>query len=179
MLRLIKHDLMRCALYDDPNARLDSRVILRMLMRPGGLCVAMFRLSAWLYAMRLRPLASIVHFVTAVALGAEIPPNTQVGPGFVIYHPIGIVIHSDAVIGRNVRIHTGAVLGVRTGQGRGLDAPTIHDDALIGAGAKILGSVTVGEGAQVGANSVVLQDVPPSHVAVGVPATITAPRSPS
>lgn len=176
MLRLIKHDLMQSARYEDPNARLESKVILRMLIRPGGLCVAMFRLSTWLYAIRLRGLANVVHFVTVVALGAEIPPNTQVGPGFVIYHPIGIVIHGDTVIGRNVRIHTGTVLGVRSGQGRS-GAPAIHDDVLIGAGAKILGSVTVGEGARVGANSVVTQDVPPSHVAVGVPAMITPPKS--
>ena len=178
MLRVIKHDLMQCAHYEDPNARPADKAILRMLIRPGGLCVAMFRLSAWLYTKRLRPLANIVHFLTIVALGAEIPPNTQVGRGFVIYHPMGIVIHGDTVIGRNVRIHTGTVLGVRSGQGRS-GAPAIHDDVLIGAGAKILGSVTVGEGAQVGANSVVTRDVPAAHVAVGVPAIITPPQSPS
>jgi serine O-acetyltransferase len=178
MLRVLKQDLMQCARYEDPHSPLDNRVILRMLIRPGGMCVALFRLSAWLYAIRLRPLAKLVHFVTLVALGAEIPPDTQIGPGFVIYHPIGIVVHRDAVIGRNVRIHTGTVLGVRSGHGRS-GAPAIHDDSLIGAGAKILGSVTVGEGARVGANSVVTQDVPPSHVAVGVPATITPAKSPS
>jgi serine O-acetyltransferase len=91
--------------------------------------------------------------------------RAQFGPGFVLIHPVGVVINSSTRGGRNVWLESGVVIG----DNRGL-SPVLADDIFVGAGAKIIGGVTLGSGARVGANAVVLKSVGPGVTVVGIPA---------
>jgi serine O-acetyltransferase len=99
-------------------------------------------------------------------LGLEIALNVF-GPGLAIVHPYGIIVSDKASIGKNCRIHAGVNIGAHRGQ-----APTIGDNVYLGPGAKIVGGVHVGDGAVIGANAVVVKDVPPGVTVGGVPAKI-------
>lgn len=104
--------------------------------------------------------------------GIEIHPGATIGRNVFIDHGMGVVIGETAIVGDNVTIFHGTTLG-GIGGGKGEKRhPTIEDDVLIGAGAKVLGNITIGKGARIGANAIVLQDVPPYATAVGVPAKI-------
>ncbi len=108
--------------------------------------------------------------------GIEIHPGAVIGKGFFIDHGMGIVIGETAEIGDNVTIFHGVTLG-GTGKDQGKRHPTVEDDVLIGAGAKILGPIFIGKGAKIGANAVVLGDVPPGMTAVGIPARVVDTKS--
>jgi serine O-acetyltransferase len=108
----------------------------------------------------------LVHRFWSVVTQAEIHLTTQIGGGLRIPHPNGIVIHPDAVIGPNCTIMAQVTIGVVRGGG----APVIGGHVDIGAGARLLGPIRVGDHAQIGANAVVTKDVPEGHVAVGIPA---------
>lgn len=112
------------------------------------------------------------HRFWTVVTGADIPINCQIGGGLVILHPNGIVIHPEAVIGVNCLIFQQVTVG--TAGDRGL--PVIEGHVDIGAGAKILGAVRIGAHARIGANAVVLSDVPRGAVATGIPAKATQCR---
>lgn len=103
-----------------------------------------------------------IIFGCQIGLGAQIGKGTDLG-----YGGLGIVIHPRAKIGKNVRIGTGVTIGGNNG---GFGVPVIHDNCLIATGAKILGPVTIGSGSIIGANAVVLKDIPPGTVFAGVPA---------
>lgn len=117
-------------------------------------------------------------FVIQIIAGAEIPAKCKIGEGFWIVHGAkGLIIHPDVKIGKNVRVFHQVTIGAndpRKPEGYGV--PVIGDNVLIGAGAKILGPITIGDNARIGANSVVVKSVPPNHTAVGIPATIRANR---
>jgi serine O-acetyltransferase len=148
-----------------------------LAVRPGASAVLVYRLSRALQKAHLSPLAYVLARLNHVVHGIEIPPTVDVGPGFVIYHPSGIVLHGECTVGARFRVHTGTVLGIReAGGGPVVGPPTVGDDVLIGAGAKLLGALHVGDGAHIGANAVLLQDVPPGGRATGVPATVRLPR---
>ena len=110
----------------------------------------------------------VEHRFWSVMGAAEIPLNSQIGGGLRINHPNGIVIHPDSYIGPNCIIFQQVTIG----EGPTPGLPTIGADVLIGAGAKVLGGVTIGDHARVGANAVVLTDVPAGATAVGIPARI-------
>lgn len=110
--------------------------------------------------------------MTAV-YGIEIGKDVTVGHGVFFAHPLGIVIGSGARIGNRVRFMGSNTVGAAKDNG----APTIEDDVTIGCGARVLGPIRIGKGAVIGANAVVLQDVPPGAVATGVPATIRFPSN--
>lgn len=115
-----------------------------------------------------RGLALLRHRFWSVVSGADIPLNAQIGGGLLIPHPNGIVIHPDAVIGPNCLIFQQVTLGTRRGQA----PPRIGGHVDIGAGAKLLGAITIGDHSEIGANAVVVQDVPACAIATGVPATV-------
>jgi len=117
-------------------------------------------------AATMRTVAVIRHRIWSILTGADIPLDTQIGGGLLLLHPNGIVIHPGVVIGPNCLIFQQVTLGTTAEGG----VPRIGGHVDIGAGAKILGKVTVGDHAKIGANAVVLKDVPAHATAVGVPA---------
>ncbi len=125
------------------------------------------RLYRWKLGFFARGLSQWSRFWT----GIEIHPGAKIGRRFVIDHGMGIVIGETAEIGDDVLLYHGVTLG-GTGKDQGKRHPTIGNNVLIGCGAKILGPFTVGEGARIAANSVVLQEVPEYATAVGIPAQI-------
>jgi len=104
--------------------------------------------------------------------GIEIHPGAQIGQGLFIDHGMGVVIGETTIIGNNVTLYQGATLG-GTGKERGKRHPTIQDNVVVGAGAKVLGNITIGENSYIGANAVVIKDVPANSTVVGVPGRIT------
>jgi serine O-acetyltransferase len=107
-------------------------------------------------------------YLSRLATGVEIHPHARIGDGLFIDHGSGVVIGETAEIGHNVTIYQGVTLG-GTGFARGKRHPTVEDDVVIGSGAKLLGPIHVGSGSKIGANSVVIHDVPPNSTVVGNP----------
>jgi serine O-acetyltransferase len=134
--------------------------------------IYIFRLSRLLYRLRvpcLPCLPWLLKVMNRMLFSVSLPPSVEVGRNVTFgYQGLGIVVHRHAVIGSNVIVAPNVVIG---GRGRA-GAPVIEDDVLIGAGACVLGPVTIGRGAQIGANAVVMIDVPAGATAVGVPARI-------
>ena len=124
--------------------------------------------SHYIFAYYLSVLAILKHRFWSVVAGADIPINTQIGGGLLIPHPNGIVIHSDVKIGPNCLIFQQVTIGSTAHS----TVPMIGGHVDIGAGAKLLGSIKVGNHAKIGANAVVLIDVPEGKSAVGIPAKI-------
>lgn len=103
--------------------------------------------------------------------GIEIHPGAEIGEGFFIDHGHGVIIGETTIIGKNVTLYQGVTLG-GTGKEQGKRHPTVGDNVMISAGAKILGSFTIGENSKIGAGSVVLEEVPPNSTVVGVPGRV-------
>jgi serine O-acetyltransferase len=115
-----------------------------------------------------RKFAVLRHRFWSVVTGADIPLNCHIGGGLLLPHPNGVVIHPDAVIGPNCLIFQQVTIGTRDGS----TPPVIGGHVDIGAGAKILGALSIGDHASIGANAVVIRDVPEGTTAVGIPAKI-------
>jgi serine O-acetyltransferase len=127
-----------------------------------------YRAAHRLHRLGLRPLARVVTVASRILFSAYVPAEAEIGPGCELgYGGIGVVIHKDARIGRDVLISPGVVIG---GRSELPGAPIIEDRARIGAGAKVLGPIRIGARAQIGANAVVLHDVKPGETVVGIPA---------
>lgn len=159
------------------NIRADYQAHGRTWASPGFLAMVVYRFGRWRYGIRpaiiRKPLSLIykvlfktVQLVTGICLPCEVP----VGKNFVIDHFGGIVISGFSTFGDNCRIRTGVVVGLARVEDP--CAPVIGNDVDIGAGAKVLGRITIGNNVLIGANSVVVRDVPSNSIAVGVPATI-------
>jgi len=126
------------------------------------------RVAHRLHSFGLTFTARIVTRLGRHLFSAHIPPEVEIGAGTTLgYGGIGIIIHGQAQLGRDVLVSPGVVIGGRSGLP---GAPIVGDGVMIGAGAKILGPIRIGAGASIGANAVVLRDVPPGAVMVGVPA---------
>ena len=152
----------------DPAARSVLEVV---LLYPGFHVLVHHRIAHWLYRHRRFFLARLVSQRGRRRTGIEIHPGAQIGPGLFIDHGMGIVIGETAEIGANCTIYHGVTLG-GTGKETGKRHPTIGDNVLIGAGATILGPVTIGHNTRVAAGSVVLDNLPANVTAAGVPAII-------
>lgn len=152
------------------------RLVLLLLFGRGGAgCLAWRRLGDFLLRRGLRFLAYQCSAVIERRYGCYLSPLAEIAPGLALPHPTGIVIGDGAVIGARCTIYQQATLGGRRVGDHGKGAyPRVADDVVIFAGAKLIGRINVGEGAVIGANSVVLQDVPARCTAVGVPARIVA-----
>jgi serine O-acetyltransferase len=140
----------------------------RVVTRPGPLAIVLYRFSHALWARGLHTLAELVWRFNLLVSGADIHPGAAIGGGLRIVHTSGIVVGKGVVVGSNVTLLHGVTLG---GSGRGFFGdtspdgfPTIEDDCKISAGAKVLGPVTIGQGAFIGANAVVAKDVPAGAV---------------
>jgi serine O-acetyltransferase len=150
-----------------------AAAISHVLFKPGLQAVLLYRVASFLVRRRVPGLPWVVSLLASYLTGAEIGPRAIFGPGMVIYHPSGVVIHGKVRAGRNVRLHSGVVIGVRKGLP---NPPRLGDDVRIGANATILGDLSVGDHTRIGANAAVISDVPTGHVALGVPA-VSRPRS--
>lgn len=149
----------------DPAARSSIEVIFAY---PGFHAIFLHRIAHWLWNKHLKFLARVLSHTSRFFTGIEIHPGAKIGKGFFIDHGMGVVIGETSEIGDNVTIYHGVTLG-GTSFSRGKRHPTIESNVIIGAGAKILGPLTVGSNSKIGANSVVIVDVPPSSTVVGVP----------
>ena len=152
----------------DPAARSKLEIL---LLYQGVHATLYHRAAHWLYKRKLMFFARVISQWSRFWTGIEIHPGATIGRGFVIDHGMGIVIGETSEIGDNVLLYHGVTLG-GTGKDTGKRHPTIGNNVLIGCGAKILGPFTVGDGARIAANSVVLSEVPPHATAVGIPAQI-------
>lgn len=139
-----------------------------LLTWPGVQALLAYRLANRLRRSNVPLLPFAVSYLTRAVTGIEIHPGAKIGPGLFIDHGSGVVIGETTEIGENVTLYQGVTLG-GTGFQSGKRHPTIEDNVTIGSGAKLLGPITVGHGAKVGANSVVVEDVPPRSTVVGNP----------
>jgi len=138
---------------------------------PGIHALIFHRFAHWLWVNRLRWLARFSGHLARFLTGIEIHPGASIGRRFFIDHGMGVVIGETAVIGDDVTLYHGVTLG-GTSWSKGKRHPTLADGVVVGAGAKILGPITIGAGAKVGSNAVVFKDVPAGATAVGNPARI-------
>lgn len=152
----------------DPAARSVMEVI---LCYPGFHAILHHRVAHFLYKRKWFLLARLISHLNRFFTGIEIHPGATIGKGFFIDHGSGIVIGETAEIGDNVTLYQGVTLG-GTGKDKGKRHPTIGNNVTISAGAKVLGSFTVGDHVKIGAGSVVLKTVPPHCTVVGVPGRI-------
>ncbi|MEW9676465.1 serine O-acetyltransferase [Lentibacillus sp. L22] len=129
------------------------------------------RIAHALYKRNLRFLARAISQLSRFFTGIEIHPGAKIGRRFFIDHGMGVVIGETCEIGDNVTVFQGVTLG-GTGKEKGKRHPTVKDNALISTGAKVLGSITIGESAKVGGGSVVLHDVPDHATVVGIPGKV-------
>lgn len=149
----------------DPAARSTFEVLVAY---PGLHAIWFHRLAHWLWVHRLRVVARWLSHLGRLLTGIEIHPGAQIGPGFFIDHGMGVVIGETAEIGSNVTLYHGVTLGGVSWQ-KGKRHPTIGDSVVIGAGAKVLGPISIGDHTRIGANSVVVKDTAAESVVVGVP----------
>lgn len=163
----IKHDLNAVVSHDPATG---SKLV-AALCSSGFHALVMYRFFHFLHVHRYFLIARMLSALTRFFTGIEIHPGATIGYGVFIDHGSGVVIGETAVIGNNVIIYQGVTLG-GTGKDKGKRHPTIEDNVMICSGAKVLGPFTVGNGAKIGAGSIVLNEVPPGATVVGVPGHI-------
>jgi serine O-acetyltransferase len=168
MLAALRRDV-RTVLERDPAARSALEVL---LCYPGVHALALHRLAHWFWRRGLVTPARCVSHVSRFLTGIEIHPAARLGPGLFIDHGMGVVIGETAEVGENVTLLQGVTLG-GTSLKREKRHPTLGDRVVVGAGAKVIGAIAIGEGSRIGAGSVVVRDVPPNAVVVGVPGRVT------
>ncbi len=152
----------------DPAVKSTFEII---LCYPGLHAIMIHRISHWFYTKRAFLIARIISGISRFFTGIEIHPGAKIGNGVFIDHGLGVVIGETTEIGDNVTIYQGATLG-GTGKEKGKRHPTIEDNVVISAGAKVLGPFRVGRNSKIGAGAVVLKEVPENCTVVGVPGRI-------
>ena len=171
MFHTIKEDI-KVVFERDPAAR---TAIETLTACPGLHAILMHRLNHWFWKKKLYLLARVsAHFARFIT-GIEIHPGATIGQRFFIDHGMGIVIGETAEIGNNCSIYHGVTLGGTTWN-KGKRHPTLEDDVVIGAGAKILGPITIGKGSHIGSNSVVVKNVPTASTVVGIPGHVVTDK---
>ena len=138
---------------------------------PGVHALILNRLAHFLWSIKLKLIARIFSHLARILTGIEIHPGAQIGRRFFIDHGMGVVIGETAIIGDDCTLYHGVTLGGTTWK-KGKRHPTLKDNVVIGAGAKVLGPITLGNNSKVGSNAVVVTDIPNDSTAVGIPAKI-------
>lgn len=144
---------------------------MEVLLYPSFKVILHYRIAHKLYMKKHYFLARWISQRAVRKTGIEIHPGATIGKGLFIDHGSGVIIGETAVLGNNVTLYQGVTLG-GTGKEQGKRHPTLQDNVMVSAGAKILGSFTIGENSKIGAGSVVLEEVPPNCTVVGVPGRI-------
>jgi serine O-acetyltransferase len=165
LLSTIRQDLRRKASWCYQST--GWRAMLRVAATDGSAAMVLYRLMQWSRRWRLTVLEMLFNKLNAVFCNCIIGRGAQFGPEFVLIHSTGVVINGNVRGGRGVHIEHQVTIGAER-----LQTPIIGNNVFIGAGAKIIGNVNVGDGARIGANAVVITDVPANATAVGVPARI-------
>lgn len=164
--------MLRCeiksTLEKDPAAKNWLEV---MLLYPSIHAIILYRIAHFLYNRKVYFISRAISQLARFFTGIEIHPGAKIGKGLFIDHGTGVVIGETTEIGDNVTLYQGVTLG-GTGKDKGKRHPTIENDVIIGAGAKILGPIRIGAGSKIGANAVVLKDVLARATAVGIPARV-------
>lgn len=159
-------DLLGAYQQRDPAARSKLEIL---ILYPGVHATLAHRVNHSLWTHGFRFTARLLSQISRHMTGIEIHPGAQIGARFVIDHGMGIVIGETAQIGNDVMMYHGVTLG-GTARGHGKRHPTVGNNVLLGCGSTVLGPITIGDGARVGAGAVVMHDVPAGETAVGVPA---------
>lgn len=167
MLDRLKEDLM-CVKRNDPAARSNFEI---MLLYPGFKAIRMHRKAHWFYSHKMYFIARLISQRCVRKTNIEIHPGAQIGRRFFIDHGTGVVIGETAVIGDDCTIYQGVTLG-GTGKDKGKRHPTLGNNVMVGAGAKVLGPFKVGDNSNIAAGSVVLSEIPENSTAVGSPARV-------
>lgn len=152
----------------DPAARSKLEAL---LCYPGFHAILMHRIAHFLWNHNFKLIARIISHISRFLTGIEIHPGAKIGKGFFIDHGMGVVIGETAEIGDNVTLYHQVTLG-GVSLKKEKRHPTLKDNVVVGAGAKILGPFTVGENSKIGANSVVIREVPPNSTVVGIPGKV-------
>ncbi len=161
----------RAALENDPAARGFWAPIEVLVSYPGFHAIFFHRVTHLIYRLGIPLLPRLLSILNRFITGIEIHQAAQIGPGFFIDHGMGVVIGETTIVGSNCMLFHQVTLG-GTGKETGKRHPTLKDNVVIGTGAKILGNITLGNNVYVGANSVVLKDVPDNCTVVGVPGRV-------
>ncbi|WP_315121014.1 serine O-acetyltransferase EpsC [uncultured Clostridium sp.] len=167
MFMSIKYDI-DSIMKNDPAARNRLEVF---LLYPSIHAGINHRIANFFYKRKMFFFARLVSQLSRHLTGIEIHPGAKIGKGLFIDHGMGVVIGETAEIGDNVVMYHGVTLG-GTGKNKGKRHPTVGNNVIIGSGAKILGPITLGDNSKIGANAVVLKDIPANSTAVGIPAKI-------
>lgn len=173
MFSRIREDIY-CIFERDPAARNVFEIITTY---PGVHAILMHRFSHWLWGSGFKWLARLSSNIARLFTGIEIHPGAKIGRRFFIDHGMGVVIGETAEIGDDCTLYHGVTLGGTSWQ-KGKRHPTLCDDVVVGAGAKILGPITLSRGARVGSNAVVVKDVPEGATVVGIPGREVISRQP-
>lgn len=167
MLKRMKSDI-RAVFDNDPAAR----SVFEVFFTYSGLHALWFhRIAHWFYVHKLFTAARMISQISRFITGIEIHPGAKIGNRFFIDHGMGVVIGETCEIGDDVILYHGVTLG-GSGKEKGKRHPTIGNNVVVGAGAKVLGSIKVGDNSQIGANTVVLKEVPPNSTVVGIPGRV-------
>ena len=164
MFEKTREDL-RVVFERDPAARSSFEILTTY---PGVHAVLIHRMSHWLWQAGAKWLARMLSYFGRWLTGIEIHPGAIIGRRFFIDHGMGVVIGETSVIGDDCTLYHGVTLGGTSWQ-KGKRHPTLEDDVVVGAGAKVLGPIAIGRGARIGSNAVVVRDVPDNSTVVGVP----------
>lgn len=167
MFRNIRYDI-KSILERDPAARNGAEVF---FLYSGFHAVLFYRAAHWFFVHRMKAFARFISQFARLVTGIEIHPGATIGRGLLIDHGSGVVIGETAVIGDMCTIYQGVTLG-GTGKDTGKRHPTLGNNVMVGAGAKVLGPFKVGDNSKVAANAVVLSEIPPDSTCVGVPARV-------
>ena len=167
MLAAIRRDI-RAAKERDPARPTTLEVVFAY---PGVHAIWGHRIGHWLWIRGARLAARTFGELTRILTGVEIHPGAVLGPGLFIDHATGVVIGETAEVGEDVTLYHGVTLG-GSGRDTGKRHPTIGDRVIIGAGAKVLGAIKIGDDSRIGANAVVVKEVPSSAVVIGVPGQV-------
>lgn len=169
LLSVLFYSDIKAAQKRDPAAKSFLEVI---LLYPGLHALIIYRIAHFFYKIRLFVLARFLSQTARFFTGIEIHPGAKIGKRFFIDHGLGVVVGETSVIGDDVLLYQGSTLG-GTGIVQGKRHPTIGNNVVVGAGAKVLGNIVIGDNSYIGANAVVIKDVPPNSTVVGVPGRIT------
>lgn len=164
---------VRATLERDPAATGALSVILTY---PGLHALFMHRIARFFHLLGMPFFARVISQIARWMTGIEIHPGAKIGEGLFIDHGMGVVIGETSEIGKNVTLFQGVTLG-GTGKEKGKRHPTLGNNVIVGAGAKVLGNIRIGNNVTVGANAVVIRDVPANSTVVGVPGRILSKSS--